>query len=358
LFWASGEYTLGWFQGDKLQALVTTSPSGTPRGIAGIPGFPSTTTLFGGGTVNDNVRSGLRLDAGLWFTPERTLGAEAGFMVLESQSAVFGATSDGSTILAQPFINALTGLPTAQFVAIPSSTGNPGSAGTADARASSGNFYETHVDLTEKITDLGWVRVDALLGYRFFRYDEGLFLQQTMYPFSRFVTGTKIVGQDTIETKNEFNGGDFGFRTQFVWGDLTLGVLTKLAVGDVTRQVNIQGSQVVSVPTTTPLVYSGHLYALPSNIGLHTDDDWTVLPEFGLNLGWQATANLRVTLGYSVLWLNRIARAGDQIDMTVNPNLFPGTGQVSPVIGDHPLYTRNRSDVWLQTLNFGVELSY
>ena len=113
----------------------------------------------------------------------------------------------------------------------------------------------------------------------------------------------------------------------------------------------------VIVPTTAPVVRTGSLYALSSNIGLHGDDDWTLLPEFGLNLGWQATSNLRVTLGYSVLWLNRIARASDQIDMMVNPNLFPPATS-TPTTTDHPAYSRNRADVWLQCLNFGVELTY
>ena len=138
-------------------------------------------------------------------------------MIVESQAAVFSATSDGTTILARPFINSLTNVPEAAFVAIPSSSSIPGSAGTVTAHASSGNFYEAHLDLTEKITDLGWVRLDTLLGYRFYRYDEGLIIQQTLFPFQRAVTGTKIVNSDNFQTKNEFNGGDFGMRPSSSW---------------------------------------------------------------------------------------------------------------------------------------------
>src|SRR5205814_1795481 len=46
-FWATGEYLLAWFSGDRLPALVTTSPAGTARASAGIPGLATTTTLFG-----------------------------------------------------------------------------------------------------------------------------------------------------------------------------------------------------------------------------------------------------------------------------------------------------------------------
>src|SRR5947209_4099776 len=88
-FWASAEYLLGWFSGDRLPALVTTSPAGTAQASAGVLGQPNTTTLFGDSRVNDRVRSGGRLGMGYWFTPERTLGIETGGMVMESQATPF-----------------------------------------------------------------------------------------------------------------------------------------------------------------------------------------------------------------------------------------------------------------------------
>ena len=85
--------------------------------------------------------------------------------------------------------------------------------------------------------------------------------------------------------------------------------------------------------------------------------DWAVMPEFGLNVGWQATQNLRVNVGYSLFLLERIARAADQVDQTINPNLFPPA--VVPLTGPaRPDFNLNRSDLWGQTVNLGLEINY
>ena len=99
----------------------------------------------------------------------------------------------------------------------------------------------------------------------------------------------------------------------------------------------------------------GGRYAL--NIGTFHSDDWTVLPELGLTLGWRATDNVRVTLGYSLLWLDRVARAGDQVDLTVNPTLIPASG-VAPTGPNRPAVVFTRSDVWIQAISLGVEFTY
>jgi hypothetical protein len=352
-FWFTGEAVAAWFSGDRLPALVTTSAPGTPSFNAGIPPLPTTGILFGGNTVNDDYRTGFRLGAGYWFTPERHLGVEAGAMMVESQATLFAAASGGTPILARPFIDATTGHTQAVLIAFPGIA-----SGSVDARASSGNFYEAHLDLAERVLDEGWVRVDSLLGYRYYRYDEGLHVRQTIAPAGgNFAPGTTLTGDDDFATQNEFHGGDFGFRTQFFWQDFTLALLTKLAVGSVGRDVKLFGEQVSSIPGGTPVTTVGGLLVQASNIGNHHGHDWAVLPELGANLAWRATPNLRVTAGYSVLWLDRIVRAADQIDTTVNPGFFPPP-TVGPGPGARPAFILVRNEAWVQTVSLGVELSY
>ena len=48
-----------------------------------------------------------------------------------------------------------------------------------------------------------------------------------------------------------------------------------------------------------------------------------MVPEVGINLGFQLTNNLKIYGGYSFLYWTNIVRPGDQIDTTVNPNLVP-----------------------------------
>ena len=55
-FWAEADYLAWSVSGDKLPALVTTAPVGTPLGVAGVLGQPTTTVLFGDSSVNKDWR--------------------------------------------------------------------------------------------------------------------------------------------------------------------------------------------------------------------------------------------------------------------------------------------------------------
>lgn len=352
--WVSTDYLLAWVAGSDLPALVTTSPAGTARTSAGVLGQPNTNILFGG-RVNDNTRSGFKIGAGYWFDAERIWGVEAGFMVLESQATLFSASSQGGpAIIGQPFTNALTSSPQAVLVAFPGSSN-----GSIAARASSGNFYMGNFDFTENVLDNSWVRVNALLGYRFYRYDESLRMAQTVLPTSPdFAAGTQIATTDNFGTQNEFHGLDLGVRTRFYLpNNISLGLLATAAIGNIHRTVNIAGNQVVTVPGVAPVTRNGGVYALSSNIGTHAYNDWSILPQLGAEVAWQVNPNLRLHVGYSALLLNHIARAGNQVDTTINPNLLP-PATATPTATDHPAFSQNESDFWIQAVNFGVEFVY
>ena len=304
--------------------------------------------------MNNEMRSGFRIGTGYWFDPQQSLGIEGGFSMLESQSTLFGAASNGSPILARPFTDATTGLPQAQLVAFPGS-----SSGAIDVRVSSGNFYEAHFDFVEKVFDTGFVRLDSLLGYRFYRYDEGLRIQSQVTPSSSsIVPGSQIATVDNFNTSNQFHGLDLGFRTRFNFNeDLSLTLLTKVAVGHLDRHVNINGTTVTTVPGATPLVLNGGFNALSSNSGYFPNGDWATMPEIGLNLNWRINPNPQLRLGYTLLYLDRVGRAADQINTTINTNLLPPA--VSPLTGpNQPAFNFIRSDVFIQSINLGLEFSF
>jgi hypothetical protein len=118
-FWAEAEYLRWTVKGDKLPALVTTSPPGTPPAQRGVLGFPGTAVLFGDSTVNDGWRSGGRAEAGFWFDDRRTSGIETSGFQLGDASANFRASSDGNSILARPFLDATTTRQDALLIASP-----------------------------------------------------------------------------------------------------------------------------------------------------------------------------------------------------------------------------------------------
>jgi Putative beta barrel porin-7 (BBP7) len=351
--WVSTDYQFAFMRSSLLPPLVTTSDTGTPRINAGVLGKQGTSILLGDQWVNGGLRSGLRLQAGYWFNPERTFGVEAGFMVLEGQAFHFAASSDAFPILGRPFTDANTGLPSSQLIAFPGST-----IGTVEARANSSNFYEAHVDVTEKALDEGWFRLTSIFGYRYYRLDDGVHIGQSISPTAvGFVPGTQIVNNDNFNTRNEFHGLDLGFRSQFNWNTLSLELLTKLAVGRIIRSTNVNGDQTVTVPGTAPVVQSGGLLALSTNSGILGTADWKVMPEAGVTLSWQIRPNLSLNLGYSFLFLNGVVRAADQIDTTLNPHFFAGanTALGGPL---RPGLNLIRSDMWIQSVNLGVELTY
>ncbi len=352
-FWVAADALVGWINSANAPALVTTSPAGTGRNVAGAPG-PNTTTLFGGGTNNDG-RLGGRLEAGYFFGPPSDIGVEAGFLVLESQSTFFNATSNGSPILARPYINANTGAPSAILVAFPGAA-----TGSINVQANSGNFMEGHFDGTEAIVNNNWLRLDGMLGYRFYRYDEGLTVQQTVLVTDpRFQGGVQGVNVDHFATRNEFHGGDFGLRARFAWENLSLTLLTKLAVGNVRSEVTIQGAQVATAPGVAPVVRSGGLLALPNNSGSLVNNTPAVFPELGATLGWQVTPNFRIRVGYSLFMLGQVLAANAQVDPVLNPHLFPGAAGPAAGTGPgRPAFMNNRTDIWAQTINLGAELTF
>jgi hypothetical protein len=351
--WLTAEYLFSWVQGANLPALVTTSPPVTAKASAGVLGVPGTLPVIGG-PVNGDHRSGVRFETGYWFNPGRTFGIEAGTMILESQTSIFGIPSGGTPILARPFVDATTSLPAAALIAFPGS-----SSGTVEVKSSSGNFYEAHIDLTETFVEEGSFRLSALAGYRFFRLDDALRIGQNIAPTgAAFAPGTQIATADSFRTHNTFNGVDLGLRGQLCWENLALSVLGKIAVGYVHRDVFISGSQTVSVPGAAPVTSTGGLYALSSNIGTFGSNDWGMVPEVGANLAWQVNSNLQLRVGYSVLWLDRVARAADQIDFTVNPALIPPAA-ATPTGPSRPAFTdTKRQDVWIQALSVGVAFTF
>jgi hypothetical protein len=355
-FWINADYLLGFVRPNNLPPLVTTSPSGTPLSAAGVYQSSTTTVLYGNSKVNGGARSGFDLGGGAWLNTEHTIGVEAGFSMLESQANFFNASSNGSTILARPYNNALTGAPDSVVIAFPGSTIGSG-AGSISIRVESDNYYESHLDLVGNIWDAGWIRFDSLLGYRFYRYDEGLRIRQTQSPNNpSFVAGTQVTSEDDFNTHNTFNGADFGIRTQIDMGNLSLGLLTKLAVGDIYRQTNILGSTTTTVPGVATSTLPGGIYALSSNLGQQKSASYAMMPEFGADLTWRFTPNISARIGYSILCLNRVARAADQIDNTLNPSLFPpALAGATPL---SPTFSNSRADVWIQTINFGVEWDF
>ncbi len=348
-FWVRADFAVGFINGKALPALVTTSPLSTPAASAGVPGLSTTQTLIGGTSIPDVARSVGKLDFGLWIDQGHKYSVAAGFFVTENKGNSFSASSDGTTFLARPFFDATTNQTPNSFL-IGNPTTNPPSSGSVNIQTESKTFWGSYVDLRETVLAESWGSLESLIGYRYLHYADSIVMTQIQVP-TPTITALAV---DSFLAKNDFNGLEFGFLTELVGGGKwSLEILTKMSVGNITREVTINGFTQVTGPGGA--TFPGGVYALSSNIGNHFTSDWVVSPEIGLNLGYQVTPNVRVRLGYSFLFLQDIARAADQIDFVINPNLIP------PSLGGTPLrpgFTFNKSELWMQSINLGVEYRF
>jgi hypothetical protein len=346
------DYLGWWTKSSVLPALVTTSPATTPRSQAGVLGQPDTEILFGGSNADLGVGSGARFGLGYWFTPCRQTGIDVTYLFLGNKAATFDQTSDGSTIFARPFFNTSTALQDSVIIAYPNQ--QTGVIGVRNAT----ELDTVEVLLRRAVFQDCSRQLDFLFGYRFGRLGESLTIDQSSNYISQvgdIRQGTVIAASDLFGTTNEFNGGEIGFAAKTHYCRWSLELLTKLAVGNTRSRVNIDGSTTVTVPGQTPVTSTGGMLALPTNIGTFQRNEFSMMPELGINFGYDLTCRLKATFGWTFLYWNNVMRPADQIDTQVNSTQFPpGTLRGVPA----PLLRPVTTDFWAQGFNVGLDYRY
>jgi hypothetical protein len=360
-FWAEVDYLLWWMRGDSVPPLVTTSPPGTPRNQAGVLGAPGTTVLFGGSRDNGELRSGGAVSFGYWFDDCQTCGIEADFFMLETRATQFSAISNGSTILARPFINANNGQPQSQLIGFPGLVaGQVNATDTSTGLLGAGAWLRQN--LCSNPCGCNPYRLDALIGYRYLRLTDNLSITEDLVSTNpnnpNFVPlGTTLTVNDRFATENNFQGLDLGLAGEVYHGRWVLGGFARVALGVNIEEVDINGSTRIAVPGAAAVTSPGGLLALQSNIGSHSRDRFAVVPEIGVKLGYQLTPHLRLQAGYSFLYWSEVVRPGNQIDLRVNPNLLPPVA--GPVTGPlQPAANIQGTPFWAQGFSFGLQVRF
>ena len=352
--WVSGEWLYWAAAGQPVPALVTASPPGTPRNLAGVAGGPGTTTLLGGSSrLNNDFRNGYRLRAGMWLDDCQTHGIEGEFFFLgrSREGGTFGG--DPTQIVSRPFVNALTGRPDAELVSFPGVL-----SGTVNVDATSevigGGFNGIHNICCDPCG-----RFDLIAGFRYLNLRDTLNITENLSAQARsgVVPGTGIVVRDQFTTDNDFYGGVIGANYERRFSSFFVGVRASVALGLSHQEVGIDGSTTFTPPGMAPVTLPGGLLAQPSNIGRYTNDEFAVIPEVGVRVGSQLTERLRGFVGYNWIYWSNVARAGDQIDPVVNPNQLPPS--TLPIAGPaRPAPRTNVTDFWLQGVSAGAEFRF
>ena len=98
-----------------------------------------------------------------------------------------------------------------------------------------------------------------------------------------------------------------------------------------------------------------------ANIGRYTQNQFSVVPEVGVNIGYQVTSRLRLFVGYNFLYLGNALRPGAMIDTNIDaariPN-FPAGGAASRSGFAQPTPQFHLSDYFVQGISFGVQFRW
>lgn len=194
--------------------------------------------------VKHEVVYGFKLGVGTWLDSRNKLGVEAGFFNVHDPYRDIFLGQFGPTLVDSPVT--LT---------------------TAD------------INLRAELFTRGRVRVDGLVGYRYFSLNEQL-LENTP------------VSSNFWRTTNSVNLGQVGAVGTYRFGPYTSEVIMKVGFGR-----NAEDSTLNGVRTTT--------------------SETAIVPEFGIRLGYGMGQGIRTVLGYNLIYLNNAIRPDNR-----NPSSF------------------------------------
>ncbi len=339
--YASADYLLWWTRGASTPPLVST----------GVLGTPGATVLFGGqGALTENPFSGGRFTIGYWVDPERTCAVETTWFFLGQRSTHYNVGSADNPSLVRPFLSANTGGPAGEIVAAP---GGPG--GSISIAAPNhlwgGEFNVLHALCGDPGCWPG--QLSLLAGFRALEFQNQLNISE----FSDNA-GSLRLSADRFGALNQFYGGQLGLDWTVRAGRWFIDTRAKVALGDSYRSININGDTVLLAPGGAATISNGGLLALPTNSGLFKDSRFGVVPEVGINIGYQVTDNLRLYVGYTFLYWANVFQAGDQVDTVINQAQIPGAVGIVPSGVNRPKPVLHSTGFWAQGVNFGMEYRY
>jgi len=348
------EYLQWWDKSRAVPTIVTTDAFNTPINSGG-PNFTpialtnpaagisaNSASLFGGNNIGGNLQAGGRLTGGLWLDDDhcRALGVKAygneGFS-LKRNIASTGVQPLGIAFFnTAPLVNAEDA-----FIVAHSNFGlnrNGNVAITAQNNFVGGEvFFKNLLDAGHNY------RLDAIASYQYASLDDSLSLDSTI---NDVAAGNTFTFTDLFATRNSYNAGALGVQTEMYKGNFTLSMLGKMSLGNMRQEVTIAGTN-----TRNGIATAGGFFTQPTNIGTYSRDVTVYSPEANFKLGYGFTRDLSLSVGYTFIYWNKMALAGDQIDRNVNATQLSGGGLVGPA---NPSFTFRDTDYWVQTIDIGV----
>ena len=394
-WWLGGDYMLTFVTPQPIPFPLLTTSSPNQQGLLGLP---TTIQLITGEDIRYSAFSAMRLNGGFFGDADRRFGFDMTALYTEvaEYTRNFSSVTPGSAptnipLLARPFIDTATGLSSSLVL-----TNTNIGAGSAVFRTRTQAWGVDPAALWNVFRSAPGsgraVSLDFLMGYKFFQVRESLSLesfvalnQARLVPIIRpgpfgvpiqvgvriipiptnvggVVTGAPatVAIADRFQVTNRFNGIFIGLRGEARYGMWTLGTTAKFGVGHMHQMLQIQGNtSFVNVQTGQSGAAYGGLYANSTNIGKFDNDEFAVIPDISMNVGINLTKQLSAYVGYTVIYVNRVARPGDQLNPVIDPTIVPFSptyGNLSGVSGTARLF--NQNEFWLYGINFGFQFRY
>jgi hypothetical protein len=192
-------------------------------------------------------------------------------------------------------------------------------------------------------------RLEMIGGYTYVGLDDNISITSVTTDLSN-QTLPATVFSSTFDTENRFNGGQIGFESLVTRGRWSARALTKVHLGNMKQTVNISGY--------TEDFLAGNLIGRQNSSilvgeqqGQEEQNVFTFIPELDFTLGYRFRDHVSFTVGYTFMYFDSVAMAGDQIDRyrdtsNLGENVVPVGYDI--VEGNH----------WVQGISLGASVDY
>ncbi len=337
--YGGAEYLLWWVKDAPLPVpLITTGPIETTH--HGWLINSDTTILYGAhrdpATGGDDSQSfpgfnGTRLTLGYWLDDAQTYAIEGRGFLLQTRSAGYQIYSDqnGLPVINIPNFTTIPYAPPGRpVIGTPTEDGIPASLPDNPARFDgNAGIFAGGVKVTNTLRLWGadatgvmnlyraptW-EFSALGGFRYLDLAEKLNLLYESTGITGVYAGQYGAAFDVFQTQNRFYGASLGLRGSYLYGPFSVEMSGRVSLGVSHEAVTVYGGFFSSNYITPSRSGPEGIFAQPANTGRYTANDFGVVPEVQVKLGYDITPSLRISAGYDFLYESSVVRPGDQIN--------------------------------------------
>jgi len=318
--------------------------------------FPNigSTVLFGAGSFNYGPEIGGSWDFGFWFKNAPNWGWDWSGFVLGNKMEHYH-TSVADQVIARPFIDADTGLPSSFLVAFPGFD-------TGFLTASVGSrLWGTEWNLLRRWIYRENLSLNFLIGLRYWDLHENLaisstsdFLVASVFYGAPIPAGSTDTVADLFDTRNQYMTGQLGITGDWHYKRWTVSFFSKVALGAVYQTSVISGaSSFAPTAAAAPNTVQGGLLALDTNIGRHHSAQFVVVPDEKFQVNYQFFKNIDLGLAYNFTYFSRVLRPADQINPLLSTTHIPTSAAFAAPGGAYsPTEAAIQSDFWAQGVTF------